>query len=401
MDIIDSSKNLFKRLQNTRPQDVLMWVKKNSTEATAKGLPNWVDQGLFFATTLGKPQCSLLQENSNLQHFYGQPLLNVSVPQIAQHKRQFYTKRINGLSILAPEKSLIQNIGDRANHLGEPFTVSAHSIDEECERELELEIKEEEEIEIQVPFKNPVSEITWDYDTIFTADAPISLPTTVLSISNVIRQYMRPKSLRGIQWCDKVACTENFIKSVTDAVGGEEKCLNHYLRLIDSAVLFSGGHLLLLSEREADSILVLFWEQMIGTLGSRPSKCVRNVATSLGTTRYQYPLFLQHAFARKSADDSLPAFLMLPERVICGKIGNEMLASVQLFGGETMYRTKARKKALRKILLNKKRLISGINVSAASGEPEHLVAMRGLLHLFPHSDLEVVFVKVASEVDYG
>ena len=92
---------------------------------------------------------------------------------------------------------------------------------------------------------------------------------------------------------------------------------------------------------------------------------------------------------------------MLPERVICGKIGNEMLASVQLFGGETMYRTKERKEALRKILLNKKRLISGINVSAASGEPEHLVAMRGLLHLFSHSDLEVVCVKVASEVYYG
>ena len=45
--------------------------------------------------------------------------------------------------------------------------------------------------------------------------------------------------------------------------------------------------------------------------------------------------------------------------------------------------------------------MSNINVSDTSEEPEHLVSMRGILHLFPHSDLEVVCVKVASEVDYG
>ena len=45
--------------------------------------------------------------------------------------------------------------------------------------------------------------------------------------------------------------------------------------------------------------------------------------------------------------------------------------------------------------------MSNINVSAASAEPEHLVAMRGLLHIFTHSDLEVVCVEFASEVDYS
>ena len=181
--------------------------------------------------------------------------------------------------ILAPKQSLIQNIGDRANRIGEPFIVSAQSIDEECESDIELEIEEEVYIEIQVPFKKPVCEITWDCDTIFTVDAPTSLPTTVFSISNVISHYMRPKSLSGMQWCDKVTCTGNFIKSVTDAVGREGKCLHHYLRLMDSAVLFSNSHLIILSEREADSILVLFWKRMLGTVGSMPSKCVQNVAT--------------------------------------------------------------------------------------------------------------------------
>ena len=78
---------------------------------------------------------------------------------------------------------------------------------------------------------------------------------------------------------------------------------------------------------------------MLVTVGSRPSKCVQNVATSLGTTHYQYPLFLHHPFSRKSADDSLPSFLMLPERVLCDKIHgfeNDMFAFVHLFGGETM-----------------------------------------------------------------
>ena len=68
-------------------------------------------------------------------------------------------------------------------------------------------------------------------------------------------------------------------------------------------------------------------------------------------THYQYPLSLQHTFARKSVDDSLPAFLMLPERVLNGRIHgveNCIIASVHLFGGETMYRTKERKEALRK-----------------------------------------------------
>ena len=68
-------------------------------------------------------------------------------------------------------------------------------------------------------------------------------------------------------------------------------------------------------------------------------------------THYHYPLFLQHTLARKSVDDSLSAFFMLPERFLNGKIHgveNDIIASVHLFGGETMYRTKERKEALRK-----------------------------------------------------
>ena len=82
---------------------------------------------------------------------------------------------------------------------------------------------------------------------------------------------------------------------------------------------------------------------MLGTLGRRPSKCIQNVATTLVTTNYQCPFSLQHDFDKNSADDLLPAFLMLPERVICGKrieFGNDMLAYVQIFGDENMYKTK-------------------------------------------------------------
>ena len=94
--------------------------------------------------------------------------------------------------------------------------------------------------------------------------------------------------------------------------------------------------------------------------------------------------------------------LALPDAFICGaddKLDDDILASLQLFAGETTYGTEERRDALKRLLFNKKRLRTGSNISSASGEPEHLVEMRGFLHLLPYSDLEKVCTEIATEAD--
>jgi len=80
------------------------------------------------------------------------------------------------------------------------------------------------------------------------------------------------------------------------------------------------------------------------------------------------------------------------------KVSNEQLeriiASMQLFAGETVYRTPPRRAALKMILRGQENEDGGVLV-----EPDHLVEARGNNHLLPYSDLETACRELAREAE--
>lgn len=65
---------------------------------------------------------------------------------------------------------------------------------------------------------------------------------------------LESRALREVPWSATVWCTQNFVQTVAaQAVG-------HYLRPVDSLLLFHDGSTLLVSEREAHCLLEVLWE---------------------------------------------------------------------------------------------------------------------------------------------
>uniref|UniRef100_A0A7S2P909 Uncharacterized protein n=1 Tax=Leptocylindrus danicus TaxID=163516 RepID=A0A7S2P909_9STRA len=301
---------------------------------------------------------------------------------------------------------------EKVSYYGVEFYSKSHGTDEECERELELEQEEEEEKEVEVPTMNPRAEVDWDFSSIFNATTPFSLPTKVISLGDFIAGHLHPKSLSKINWSNKVFCTENFAYTVTETntVAGNSLHYNNFLRLVDSTLIFRDGSFLLLSEREADSIIHLFWQK-------------HKTDRSKTGVVYAHHSFVRLAAGNKMNHGEDSCFLALPcssrinpevqqedagvtlssiLRDVVSTIDDDdalAFASLQLFAGETMYNSKARTEALKRMLYYSDD-INGAKV-VASNEPEHLVVMRGYIARFAYSDLELVCKDIARKAYVG
>ena len=136
-------------------------------------------------------------------------------------------------------------------------------------------------------------------------------------------------------------------------------CADEYLRPVDALLLFPGGEMLLLSEREADSLQELMWQ-------------------SGAAAR---PVLLRACYARLACYAHSRPMLALP-----GSVRSPFLLSVsvpevvayQLFNGETVFgdRGSAQYRELHRLMERRK--------EAAQA----LVGLRGKQALLPCSDLE-------------
>jgi len=397
---------------------VLRWVTRNSVEANAESLLSWTYQGILFASTLGRPESSVEDELLTLKQFYGNAVKNINVAEAAKIVKTNLINRVcgQGKNCLSEySQRYVENIMEKVSNYGVEFYSKSHGTDEECERELELEQEEEEEIEVEVPSMNPRAEVDWNFSSIFNATTPLSLPTKVVSLGDFIASHLQPKSLSKINWSNKVFCTENFAYTITETntVAGN---YNNFLRLVDSTLKFRDGSFLLLSEREADSIIHLFWHKH------------KSDGLSTGV------VYAHHSFVRLAAENKMKhggdsCFLALPcssrrnpkvQQEDAGVFQNFLnfkpsilrdagstiddddalaLVSLQLFAGETMFNSKARMEALIRMLYYSDD-IDGSKI-VASNEPEYLVVMRGYIARFAYSDLELVCKEIARKACVG
>lgn len=394
--VIVGGRDVFEQLRGPVPKqnrrahgqvstrDVLSWTLKNTVQSTAEGLSNWSNQGLFFSTTVGKPDFAAQDEKLSLAQFYGEPFVNDTVEKAALCTQKYHLGRTGGKAALSEYMAnIVCRIEELIVRYGTDFSTSQRGADEECERELELEQELEEEVEPEIPRMCPVPESDWNFSSIFTCSTPHTLPITTYSLSDVMKSRLVPQTLALIKWSADIYCTTNFLETVANSSQVKELCLNKYLRLVDAAIRFPGGEVLLISEREADHLLNLFWEGV--TQRQRRNKW-----------NPTQPSFFHHSFARRASDRTSQSLSLVlpPTREL--NISDETMASVQLFAGETTYRTASRREALKAMLLARKCHINKV-VIAANAEPEHLVEMRGLHHQMSYSDLEKICITVSCE----
>ena len=124
------------------------------------------------------------------------------------------------------------------------------------ERELEIEKEVEQEVERQLPRMTPRAEKDWDVSELIWAREVQSLPVKTLDLRGVLASAKSLRCYAGA-WPQslKVVCTKNYHRAIMEAVN-----LDDYLRPVDAAILFKSGELLLLSEREADKALAVYWQ---------------------------------------------------------------------------------------------------------------------------------------------
>jgi hypothetical protein len=384
---------------------VLSWTMKNTVDATSAGLFNWANQGesssfesydfllptltsyshkigLFFSSTFGKdPKLCITEEVLKLKDMYGKSFTEETISKLTYVARQYHMNRTGGEEALDSSfKDFVDLILKRVEEYGVDFTNSARGCDEECERELEMEIEEEEEVEVEVPLMTPMSEKPWDYTTALSCRNPIELSPLVgvKLLSEFIAKFLEPVALADINWSKKIYCTNNFAHTIVHQHGST---LNSFLRVVNLILFFPDGSFLLLSEFEGNSLLKLFWDY-----------------SQRGITRHH--LFLHSSLLRQALDgmSEIPLQRSLPldnYRRASDVISEDSMATMQLFDGETTYKTEERKDALRTIL----RVRNEGTKFCPRAETERLVEMRGLGKLYPYSDLEAVCEKLLSEID--
>ena len=341
---------------------VLSWIMHNTIKSIKVGIGMWSEQGVFYAAGT-KPEHSVLNETMELSDFYGKPIQETPISDLAVNAKKFHCNRTKEGNEL-----LINKIIDQSQYLGDSYTVMRTGVDEECERELEREVEEEEEEEVEHTKMSAFNEVDWDFSSILKSTLTAQLPVKVHEISHIMCKYMSCKSLAHIGWSKKVLCTNNFIRTIQF-----EDNLDDFLRIPDCFVLFPNGELLLLSEREANKVLQLF--------------------QSTKSTTFKYNHYFGHyAFEN---DSSQVKFLGYGENYA---IPDDIACSLKLLNGETMY-PGTQRSTMKSMLSNAKSCISSekSTVTNASGKPKTLVQSRGNNADYDRSDLERVCIELACE----
>ncbi|KAF0720233.1 Aste57867_471 [Aphanomyces stellatus] len=220
---------------------VLEWVVDNTTTSIATGLPTWSQQGLEYCQS---QESAVTDERVGLVDLFEAPMVAQTLKKAVRHR----IKAMGGLE----DNPLVERIVDQCNELGANVQV-AMAYGEECERELQLEEEKDEEVEIQFPLQTAASEPTWNYASVLTARNVGGVAVKVERLVDAVRRRWLPPSLHAIQWPTTVFGSVHFFKTI------EATTTIEFSRVVDMALRFPNGDVLLLSDKEADAVLGLLW----------------------------------------------------------------------------------------------------------------------------------------------
>jgi hypothetical protein len=215
---------------------------------------------------------------------------------------------------------------------------------------------------MQVPLMNPMTEYDWNYQDV--PHKPLEdLLCSFVCISDVQHTHVVERSVHHLLFSQKVFCSQNFVNAVLDSDDKVPCPLDFYFRHADVFIAFSDGRILLLSEREAEKVLEVYW--------TVEGRCVN---------QYHHLATMGRVFGASTVPLSLPK----GNHAICCA---SAVTSVQLFNGESCYNSEPQKKALKLILSGNdfQKLKRGETAIAAS---QHILYTRGQSHMYDYSVLE-------------
>ena len=132
-------------------KDLLVWVMKNTMQATIDGLTTWADKGLVYATTNDCQSAAMMEETIELEKLYAGSVKRETAQLIVNHKVGTMVARRGQMHPMqAAGGTIIGEIRARADEYGDDVELEIGGLDDECVRELEQEEEKEEESEIQV-----------------------------------------------------------------------------------------------------------------------------------------------------------------------------------------------------------------------------------------------------------
>ena len=277
---------------------IVSWTLLNSEGAVASWMPEWSKQGAHFCAVSNKPELALIPEVLELKALY-----SGSIADIKAYEAWRETETV----ITAESASLLHKVEERMDQFGREIEVQTATLDQECERELEKEIELEQERQLAVEAQKPREEVAWDYTALYQEDCTSAkdLPSDANVLS--LAAFVKTRIKFGVDASDLALSpnlygTHNFFESCT--AGGH---VNEFLRWVDAVIELPSGDVLLVSEREADSILGLMWDSEV-----RPFKFVSMQdfdADSSTGTRASLRLFRGQTVCPSDLQEQLKAIL--------------------------------------------------------------------------------------------
>jgi hypothetical protein len=177
-----------------------------------------------------------------------------------------------------------------------------------------------------------------------------------MRLADAVANHLRPAELAKIAWSSDVWVTANFMRTLAPPDGAsaddEHDDLSLYQRPVDAMLRLPDGGVLLLSDREAETLLEAHWA------AGKAAGC---------------PPLLHYSYACNARDASL----MAPDDDDAA-LSDEQAAALQLFNGETTLDGEDRVAAATAMLRS----------AEARGAALHLPVLRGNAHLLARSHLE-------------
>ena len=245
------------RVEDITSKEILKCVVLNTLEFIQESLLDWGSQGAHYYLSNRENKQILMKEENSCEKLYSEvnyetSLINIYEKKINQLKNSF-ENNIDMNKNIEDYEELLNNIRNKI--IGYSVKVSKTiSFGEECEKELEIhqevEIEHEKEIEKMEAF----GEIDWKYNSIFEELPPEIYP--LKCIERFIESKLQKENV--IKWSKNIYFTKNFLFTIKRK--NEMEKLNNYLRPVDF-ILYWDSKIILISEREMNSLLPLFWKK--------------------------------------------------------------------------------------------------------------------------------------------
>ncbi|KAJ3031469.1 UNVERIFIED_CONTAM: hypothetical protein HDU68_003800 [Siphonaria sp. JEL0065] len=226
-------------------KEILEWTLANNKTDLVSGITQWTQQGLHFEACKQNPSKAVLTDDWRLEALYD-----------SSTEAELLPVWLESIAAGLKKEGLVTKIHNQVSKYGQYVEVLS-SQNEECERELQEVAEEEREVERQLETQQAIIEPLWKYEDALNPHFTVGLSTRVLAVNDAIKEFVKIHYLTKVDWSKaRLFGTANFFKTIQSL-----ESQPNFLRPLDAFLYYpQSDSVLLVSEKEADSILGLMWK---------------------------------------------------------------------------------------------------------------------------------------------